>query len=62
MWIFTDDCRILQGDFCLENDGSKEPVMGQCKKKRDVQLWKYDTKVFIHLYIENSEIWTRLVV
>jgi len=44
VWIFTDDCRILQGDFCLENDGSKEPVMGQCKKKSDVQLWKYDTQ------------------
>ena len=47
VWIFTPDCRILQGDFCLELSGSRrgEPVLGLCKKKSQYQTWKYDTNV-----------------
>ncbi|KAL5247467.1 hypothetical protein ACHWQZ_G019370 [Mnemiopsis leidyi] len=45
VWIFTPDCRILQGDFCLELAGSRrgEPVLGLCKKKSQYQTWRYDT-------------------
>ena len=48
VWIFTSECRILQGDFCLEvtsNRSRSNPVLGACKKKSTKQLWSYDKKV-----------------
>ena len=53
--MFTPDCRILQGDFCLELAGSRrgEPVLGLCKKKTQYQLWKYDMKVRFYCNVKS---------